>query len=556
MQPVNQQKAILIVAVLAVVALLATTFFSNGFLLFNLSEQEKNQIAKNQEQIKQSLKFNPDSGVDETASKILWQQVLDPVQMRVEIEAELGVGAPYKTPVVDSGLVQVVENPSINDYEKYLSDLKNLLNKARQDNEGVLPTASGYNADPVSSFALAENSAYLLEQLYSMQVPEEAKDLHLSILRGVISQEKYAKNNDLAIRSLLPRGSQWSLTANTFSAFVEATNDTEASSQKLASYLNDKFLAGKEANPVGIKTAHAAIPIITTADIPREIRELLEAFISMFVTNYTKNTVMKYVEQAEKQFLITNYLHYTDALVDQKYATSFLDKYVEDPKQRQIIRQLLPQFSCGKTDVEAIKKTLRDEALSYLGYDPKNLDYRDPNLYDKIVESSAPSSTGAAINADAALLFNRSLAIVTEYQAQRAANQELIAPGKKVPVSNDQKKDIQVSLDYLTSKLQSAIKTIFDLVLPTSASTGKGSLAGVVVSAVGQIIQQFGVANAVVIKEQATCIGGGAGVFNPIVPPNPGSADVDLSDDYIRQCVSNPAGCGLILSQGIVRKYS
>lgn len=573
MQPVNQQKAILIVAVLAVVALLATTFFSNGFMLFNLSEQEKHQIAKTQEGIKASVKFSPDSGVDEAASKLIWQQVLDPEQMKQEITAELGVDIPYKPIVVDEGKLNIVDESSESAVADYFKNLSSLVGGYKQYLEPNLPVVWGYDTDQGVAYQVAKVTDEVVKEMYEMPVPKPATEFHKNLLAGMQANNSYVKDNDLALRNLLPRGNQWQGTANTMIAFKDSSLGVEQESKTLALLypgLDKKlaeekgFFSTKEARALGyapptlpsVPGVGGGVPVVTTTDWPRFFRELLQSIIAVATTNYAKNRILSYIEGVENQFLITNYLFYTDALVDQKYATSFLEKYVDNPKQRQVIKQLLPQFSCGKTDVEAVKKTLRDEALSYLGYDPKNLDYRDPNLYDKIVESSAPSSTGAAINADAALLFNRSLAIVTEFQAQRAANQELIAPGKKVPVTNDQKKNIQVSLDYLTSKMQSAIKTVFDFVLPTSATTGKEGMASLVVSAVGQIIQQFGVANAVVLKEQQTCIGGGAAVFNPIVPPNPGTGDVNIPSDYIQQCVSNPSSCGLILSQRITRKYS
>ncbi len=239
--------------------------------------------------------------------------------------------------------------------------------------------------------------------------------------------------------------------------------------------------------------------------------------------------------------MITNYLQYTDALVNVKYADTFLNKYVADPADRNLVKKFLPQYNCGKVDEAQIRKQLRDKALAYLGFDPANLDPTDNDFYEKLLKASNPDNTGAAISEDGAILFNRSLAIVTLAESQRAVNQELIAPGKKVPISNDLDKNIKVSLDYLSGKINAAIKTIFDLVLPTSATTGKEGMASLVISAVGQIISQFGVAGAVVIQEQKTCIA--TPVFNPIVAPNPGTADLAITNAQIQACAADYRQC-------------
>lgn len=551
MQPVNQQKAIVIVAIVAVAALVATTFFSQGGVIFNLSDEEKAAIEQHQEAIRASARFAAEDNVDEQASKIFWEQHLDKLEIAEEVNSDLGFnnGGKYVLPSIDEKRVVVKDDESEQAVEKYYTEMSGIISKYQKDNENLYENAWALDPEPFIAYKLARLSENMVDDMYEVEVPRPALELHKSALLGVEAEAKYAEQNDLYIRDLLPRGGRWTGTANAFAAFQESARGLEAETQKLAArYTNLAILpdepSGGFLEPKKAEAFLPAVPTQTVWDWPRFIREALEAGVAYGTTTYVKNKVIEFVNTTEEQFLVRNYLYYTDAVINSKYADDFLNKYVQDPKSREVIKSLLPQYSCGQVDEAKLRQTLRDEALKQLGFDPKNLDPTDVAFYEKLLKASNPDTTSAALSSDGAILFNWSLAIATGDRASGAANLELIAPGKKVPILNEANKKIAVSLDYITNKINSAMSSVFDLVLPTNSTKGYGSLAAVAISAVTDIISNLGITNLVVLKEQQTCVK--APVFNPIVAPSNGNIDIGIDQNYIRQCIQDPDNCPLI----------
>ncbi len=544
MQPVNQQKALIVVSVLAVVVLLATTFFSNPQYLFNVSEEEKQAIKQHQESIKSAYRYPPESNVDQEASEAVWRQIFSVSDIDAEIIREIGADKRYSPPRLSETDLLSTDDGTEKAVVEYSKKLLGAVNKFQASSAPLLNESWGDGADPSSVYALAQITKETLSEVRDLPVPAPARTLHLAVLKGLAPYNELVRDQDLATRNLLPRGSRWTKTTNTYLAMQDSVAEMKTGVVAIQNYFGKDLVLNQDAESnFAVKTAHAflpgtGVPVNVTSDLPAWWELLMRDMIGIAVSDFVKDTVSKYVKKTQSQFLVTNYLYYSDALVNSKYSNDWLKKYVSNQKDRDIIKELLPQFSCGNVNEEDVRKQLRDKALEYLGYDPKKIDPTDPNFYTLLLKASNPNSTSAAISEEGALLFNQSMATVVQAEAKRSAQLELLAPGKKVPVTNELDPKIAKALSDIDAEIRSALNSIFGIVEPASATTGGYGFGAYVINAVKSVIKLFGISNAVVLNEQKICVK--TPVFAGVVPPEMGG---DGSAAGLLDCFKDPNAC-------------
>jgi hypothetical protein len=542
MQPVNQQKAILAVAVVAVIALLTTTFVNNESLIFNVTPEQKAAIKQEQEAVRSRLSYSEGVSVDPVASSLVWEKIFNERKLDEDILQQIGANKPYVPYKVDESKLNISSDQSEAAMTEYGKQLMSILNDYQQVATPLVPEAWGTTAEPSSVYALSTLTTEVTNKILALKVPQPALELQKGVLAGVVPFRDQVRVSDLAIRDRLPRGNPWEPTTFTYLSMQDSAKQVEKGINRITAYYGKPLVIAEsttDENSGWIKTAHAllpgpcippacgGVPVTVTTDLPAWWQLLLRDFSGILVTGFVKDQVSAYVKKTQNDFLITNFLHYLDAQINSKYSNDWLNKYIQDPEDRNIIKQFLPQYSCGQGNTDLVRKQLRDKALAYLGFDPTKLDPTSPTFYEDLLKASNPDKGAAALNEDGALLFNKSLAIVAEAEAKSAATNELLSPGKKVPISNDLDPKIVKSLSDIDAEIRAALNSIFGIVEPASATTGGYGFGAYVIGAVKSVIKLFGVDNAVVLQEQNFCIK--SPVFNPIVAPDVGKDNNDAA---------------------------
>lgn len=102
----------------------------------------------------------------------------------------------------------------------------------------------------------------------------------------------------------------------------------------------------------------------------------------------------------------------------------YLNKYVNDPLDRSLVKNFIPSVSCGNS--QNLAPVFQAKADQYLGFDPASLNPNDPDYYQKLsrVGNFLSSPNGWQI-------YYEEVAGQANVAAQNAANQELTGNGNK-----------------------------------------------------------------------------------------------------------------------------
>jgi hypothetical protein len=267
-----------------------------------------------------------------------------------------------------------------------------------------------------------------------------------------------------------------------------------------------------------VKRAHAQVGfggVVIIGNVPQAILEGIRIALASAFAKFMSTFIEQALSLIDKYFTIANTLYYTEDLAEGKYFTDYLDKYITDPKQRNVVTQFLPKFSCGGTDpTESIRKILQNEARENVKQYQIS-DLNDPNYYSK------QASQGANANDPLALLFNRldqyNTALTTARQASILAQ---ISPGLKTSyesVSRAAGAKVKTSLAKIQSAQQAALSSILNLGT-SNASTVAGQIVGGILT---NLFNKFLFSGASVLQEtNQVCLD--SAVFTGVVPINEG----------------------------------
>jgi hypothetical protein len=204
----------------------------------------------------------------------------------------------------------------------------------------------------------------------------------------------------------------------------------------------------------------------------------------------------------ETNYMVANFLYYSDALVAGQYTNDYLNKYVADSFDRQIIKKFIPQFNCGKQDPN-LKAVFEAKSSEYLGFDPEGVSPDDPDYFQKMakVGSFLASPQGWKIRYE-------DLANQAKSEAEKTAEKELTSSGLKTP-RDAIKMSISNSINSIVSAQRAGMQALFNL----GSSNAQSFIGKFVAQLTEQLISNYVFRGAVanngtigVLKEQSTCL--------------------------------------------------
>ncbi len=537
MKIANQQKLIIGVAGLAVFVLLVTTVWSRpGFLYRPTSPEKQAELQKSQaDSLKEYRDYLASVHTDPIASSLIFAKVFDTKAIAQDIREQIGADKPAVIPKVNLTDLKVNNTADPAVIKDYVSKLQDRL---AQYHGEVLPTLDNVLTDfpDVVLASNADNSAKsLLTDLYSQSVPKPAIPLHSAIISAYTTSEQMFADAKHAASLDAPTG-QWkhsNLAYVTTRTQVDSMNDIVKQLEQAYAFNAGDTSEGGESN-VFIPIAKA-VPVSVIYSIPQTVSNFLRSALGVAIINATRQMLTKYITNTEKNYLVSNYLYYTNALVNSKYANDYLNKNIPDAKDREQIKKFLPEFSCGIQNEAELQKQMSAKAIEFLGFDPKYLDPADPDFYKKVVKTVDPK---ADTTGDGYRKFYESLATVASASANGAAFTEEIGPTKKVAQTADLK-NIKVSLDNISGQQRAASNALFNIPV-ANATTGSFGFDKFMTNQVLGILKQFLIKEAVVIKEQQTCVK--VPVVNPIIPGDFTPNKIQPTEAEVQACTDDPTG--------------
>ncbi len=542
------QKNAIIIAGLAIIVL-------GGITLWNRTQfryQDTTDYAKlrQQEAAQQQAYANYLKAIkpDPVASKELFQSLVTPADIQKQVEAELDIKQKITLPELPDSQITVKSGADKQVMLDYFAKVAQLATNYNNDTLNAGKHLFNADQDPGDIGRAVQSTQTLVQTLKQTPVPAPlvsfhkaqiltfdayfnlltlAKQYNLNEIEdpwpqvynryAIINSEMAAVTSELnkadqifhlsdlalplAVRMpMSPTPAAPRPQAGPFGLF--AAPESKTSSQQYSSNLK-KYPSGQDSTAKGaalglIKPAQAILgagdTVIIVGNVPDAIKEGIKQGLASAFANFATKFLDKLITQIEKNYKISNFLYYSDALVQGEYVNDYLDKYVNNPLDRQIILRFIPQFSCAnKADFQQLFEA---KARDFLGFDPANVDPKDPQFYEKLakVGNFFASPNGWE-------LYFRDAADQAQSQAEKAATLEISSPGLKAArdlVSNQ----IQASLASINNAEAAAYVSVLNLGVVNVENIVSKVVSGVTTN----LFNKFVFKGAIVFKESETCI--------------------------------------------------
>ncbi len=548
----KQQKNYLITVIVLILILSLVTFWSPSRFRPKKNVESNNQTEDTYLKSKAYLDYLKNLKIDRNASKALFQELITEDDIKKEVEGALQTNQKITPPKIDESTLNISDKKGKEAVVNYFSEV---VSKTLEYNNNFAAAQNLFSGTIPVRQDVYNNYIRLNEDLKKVEIPKEMLGLHKAML---ISYSSYGDLMDISNKYTLGQKTKpWPelyrdyVIINDQAKKYKAGINSLAKKYDIASIPVTVKYAGGEIENINIpfiKTAYAGflpgLPdiSITIGDIPsliwKGIQEGLVSSFSQFMAVMLSNVL----EKIESNYLVSNFLYYTDALVSGQYAEDYLKKYVPNTFDKEIIRAFIPQFSCGAGN-EYLRPIFQAKAMENLGFDPELLSPDDPNYYTKMarVGDFLSSPQGWEI-------VYKNVADKTVSEAEKAASQELLSPGLKVP-RDSVGKAIKTSVNSIVSAQKAAFQAMFDL----GTSNAEFAISSFVSNLTQNLINKFvfkgaSSANGVigVLKEQATCLA--AAQLNVVLPAGnveyaPPPPPPTTKEVFTEECKKNPSLC-------------
>ncbi len=515
-----QQKQIITACIILVIILGLITACSRPNFKFSTKPISSNSTGLTPEQSKAYEDYLSTIKTDPKASQELFQTILTKDDVEKEVTNSLRPDLPKQIPTIDVAKIKVSKSANAEVASQYLSQT---LGKVYSFNNSTkISNQNLFEASYQERQQLLSDISTLTKQIYAIEVPADAINLQISLLTALASYENLVNvAGSYNAQDYSSNEQIWPKVYNTYSIVSEQNDIYSQELTKLAnkykisqiesqsSYADYQPGESKDENNFSlIPKAHAFLGIgdltfsTTIGDIPRIIMDAIQAGIESAVLQFLSSMLAKLIEKIEKNYLIANFLYYSDALVNAQYAQDYMSKYVADVVDQNVIKQLIPQFACGRQPYN-LRPLLEARATQHLGFNPATLSLEDPNYYSKL------ASVGDFLSSPEGWdVYYQDLADMTVGASQQAINRELTSAGLKTPRDAN-----KLSISQSISNIVSAQRAGFNALLMSSISSAKNLIAKVVATLTETLINKFvfaGVSgsggNIGVLKEQPMCL--------------------------------------------------
>lgn len=488
----TEQKQIFAGSIVLVVILGLVSFFSRPNLQVTDTTNYKVLQARSQKQQQAYAAYLASLGTTPQAQTAIFSQVLPPEQILAQVESALNVAQTITIPAVSDSQIKISSASGKTAMQIYLTAAAPLFDRLKSATDSSIDEVYNPAGDPNKIDSLNANVASTISEYKKISVPREAADFHKQIIAAL-----GAYGDLLRSSKAYTQGSASDPWPEMYKNYAIISQTTVAAGDEFKR-LNQKYnLLGDGGNTsdeaIGSWLLPAAHAQIATIDIWQKAQQALEEIAATSIARFMLAFMDQLANKLEQAYRISNFLYYSDALVSGQYADDYLNKYVNDPADRAMIKSFIPEVSCG--NVPDYSRAYQAKAGQYLGFDPNSLDPNDPNYYQKLsrVGNFLSSAQGWE-------LYYKGIAAQAQSAAKEAVTNELNSPGQKAgrdPVGNIIT-PVEVSV--------SALRAIFQRYLQEGSATRGFTATEKITSQITQTFLNNFVFQGVVLKEQKACI--------------------------------------------------
>ena len=489
----KEQKQIFAGCAVLVIVLGVVSYFSRP----NFQFQDKTDYialkARSDKQQQAYAAFLASIGSTPAAQAALYEEILPPGEVAQEVTAELGADQNITVPDKPQTKISAVNDAGKSAVAKFIAASSPISDKVKNISDTSAGDLFNTGGSAAQIDSLIGDLSGALTAYSKISVPKEAAAFQNHELVALEAYLDLARASKAYMAN--PSAAPWPQMYKDYSIIYQSS----AAAKNDFSSLNQKYNLLGEAEPASVRgnlliPAAKAQGVSVVTDIWQKawvgIEEALAASVARFELAFLNSLSVK-IEQA---YRISNFLYYTDALVSGEYADDYLNKYVSSPFDRNIIKNMLPEVSCGNTpDNSAV---FQAKAAQSLGFDPASLNPNDPNFYQKMARVGDFMSTSQGWQ-----LYYQGQAEAAQAAARQAANNELLSNGNKT--ARDQNGNIAVTSGASLATLQAAIQSQLDL--SQSGNAGYPTAANIAAQITQTFLNSF-VFQGAVLKEQNACI--------------------------------------------------
>ncbi len=336
-----QQRYFATVIVLIIILGLVSFWGNSGFKYVDNNDYTKPDLSLTES--KAYLDYLATIKTDPEASKQLFQELLTKEDVRKEVVSALQADKPTLDPKIDEYKIKLSKESGSEELNNYLATTIGQVYAFNNQTAGINQNLLDIDTQDVDQLKKDLNT--LTSQVYSVPVPQEALGMQKALLTSLVAyRDLIDKSKEYNAEDYSSGDGVWPVMYNTFSVANEKTKVYRNDLNKLASKYNITQIdisnsyaeAAKayDSKVAFIPTAHALFGIgditfsTTIGDIPRIIMDGIKEGIKSSFLQFTGTMLNKLIQQIEQNYMVSNFLYYTDALVSSQYADDYLNKYV------------------------------------------------------------------------------------------------------------------------------------------------------------------------------------------------------------------------------------
>ncbi len=483
----KQQKQSLVTVLVLIIILGLVSFWSKpqfGFEDPTNRQAIEDAFVKNQEAYK---KYLASINTTPEAQEKLFKEIVPESEVRMAVEEQLNIKQKIVIPVIANTQLKITSETGKVALEKYISSSSPIIDKIKNATDAGVDDVFNLSGNKNKLEVLIADITIATKQFTNTPVPKEAVNFHKQILIGLYSYLDLLQTSKQYMSGSVEN--PWSNMYKNYTIISEANRVAEDEFNTLN--IKYRLVASKNDNQQWfIPVANAQL---ATIDIWAKAKEALNEIVATAIARFMLAFLDQLANKIEEAYRISNFLYYSDALISGQYANDYLNKYVQDPIDRVMIKNFIPQINCGSNIDYA--NAFKGKADTYLGFDPASLDTNDPDYYIKMARVGNFLSDPRGWE-----LYYKDIAIQAQVAAEKAAGIELNSPGQKAardPIGNIIT-PVAVSV--------SAMQGIFVRYLSEGRSDQQSTVVEKVTSQITQTFLNKFVFKGVVLQEQKTCI--------------------------------------------------
>jgi hypothetical protein len=411
-----------------VVVLVAITIIQPGRLAFK-SETDYDALLKQQQEDEVAYSnYLASIEPNYEASKQLLQKIATEDVVREQVDLALQTKQKVVIPTISDSEINVSSRSDRPAVINYFTTVASVLDNYVAQIEPSLPSVYGLNSAPDAAASAASATVNFANQLRGISVPSEALNFHKATL---VAYNQYAsflntgKDYAQGINS-----EPWSTVYRDYTIMdnrigVERTEYNKLN-QKYA--INDalrEFYADQYTGSIFAKTAQAQFGNVTIGDLPRWIEYGIRSGLATAFASFSIKMLDNVIAHIEKTFAIASQLYYSEEL-GRFYSLEYMEKFVDDPLDQDIIKNFLPEYFCIPKNKEQLRHIFDTKAAQNIGSGVA-IDINNPKYFELLGQSLGDEKSQSPWWEQ----YFTDLAAQTQTESQKAAINEVTSPGNK-----------------------------------------------------------------------------------------------------------------------------